>query len=266
MIETKGLSFSYNSDATVFEDLNLKFDSNLNIIIGSNASGKTTLLKCIFGSLAYRGQIYWDDTELKDMDKKDRSELIAYLPQGDLPNSSLTVFETVLLGQITSLGWRVSQEQIESVKHVLNALGISDLADKKMSQLSGGQKKLVTIAQTLIRNPKLILMDEPTNNLDIQKQLELFEIIKQIIEYKNIQFIIVLHDINLALAYAENLIVLNSKDKTYKSGKANLIINPDSLREIYGINSEIIKSQSGKLIAVAESSVNKIKIFKDGGL
>lgn len=262
MISVKDLSFAYGKNQ-VFKNLNISFNSDLNVIIGSNASGKTTLLKCIFGLLKYKGDVYWQSMRIGNLDREERAELMAYLPQSDIPNSSLTVFETVLLGQISSLSWKVKQEQLDLVYNSLKALSICDIAEKKMSQLSGGQKKLVTIAQTLVRNPKVILMDEPTNNLDIQKQLELFEIIKQIIKYKRIKFIIVLHDINLALRYADKLIILDESGAKYAGGRVEEIVSEKMLKEVYGVNGKIIENSEAEIFVVPESSTNKIRIFKE---
>ncbi|MDO5037907.1 MAG: ABC transporter ATP-binding protein [Tissierellia bacterium] len=262
MIRTENLSFAYGRDRKILEGLSLSFAEDLNIIIGPNACGKSTLLKCLFGLLNYQGKIFWEDQDLSSLSLEERSKIMAYLPQGDVRNSSLTVFETVLLGKVGSLGWKVKGQQLEEVYQLLDSMKLLPFYNKKIYELSGGQKKLVTIAQTLIREPQLILMDEPTNNLDIQKQLELFDMVGQIIEKKKIQFIMVLHDINLSLSYAHKLIVM-SQGRGVSWGKPDQIISERMLREVYGIKSSLIEDPHKKPLVVAQSSVNTIDLFKE---
>lgn len=261
MIHTENLTFGYDDKTNILENLSLNFNENLNVIIGPNACGKSTLLKCLFGILDYKGKVFWNNEDISKFNFEKKSKLMAYLPQGDVRDVSLTVFETVLLGKVSSLSWKVTDEQLEDVYNTLDTMNLLPIYNKRISQLSGGQKKLVTIAQTLIREPKLIIMDEPTNNLDIQKQLELFEIVKQIIKHKKIKFIMVLHNINISAKYADKLIVLN-KGGNYSSGKPDEIINTDMLKKVYGINSKLIQDDEKRLFVVAKSSTNKINLFK----
>lgn len=261
MIKVKNISFSYNKGKEIFKDLSVEFNKNLSVIIGPNASGKSTLLKCIFGLLDYEGDIYWKDKSLKTIDLDKKSEIMVYLPQQDIQDTMLTVFETILLGRISSLSWQIKDEDLNKVYDAMRHLRILDIAEEYVSNLSGGQKKLVAIAQTLVRDPELIIMDEPTNNLDMQKQLELFEIIKQISSEKNIKFIIVLHDLNLASKYAEELIIMNKKGQRYISGKAKDVINKKMLEQVYGVKADIVEDGEGKVLVSANSSINKIDVF-----
>lgn len=189
---------------------------------------------------------------------------MVYLPQRDMANTMLTVFETVLLGRISSLTWKVQDEDLEKVYQALCSLGIEDLSKKVVANLSGGQKKLVSIAQTLVRDPKVVLMDEPTNSLDMKKKLELFEIIEQITEHKDISFIMVLHDLNLACRYAEHLIILDENGKTFASGKPSEIVNEEMIQEIYGLHASILYNEKGNPIILPQSSTRRIDLFQGG--
>jgi iron complex transport system ATP-binding protein len=260
MIRTENLVFGYHKHVPVLKELSVDFDADLNVIIGPNACGKSTLLKCLFGLLNYEGKVFWNNQDLSKLDFEEKAQLMAYLPQGDVENTSLTIFETVLLGKVASLSWKVTDDQLDEVYNVLNTMNLLPIYDKKINELSGGQKKLVTIAQTLIREPELIIMDEPTNNLDIQKQLELFDIIRQIIKHKKIKFIIVLHDINVSTRYADKIIVLND-GKKYACGQPEEIINVAMLKDVYGVHGKLVKDQNDTTFVVAESSVNEINLF-----
>lgn len=260
MISIDSLTFGYNEKTKIFDNLSVDFNSNLNIIIGPNAAGKSTLLKCIFGLLHPQGAIYWNGENLAQMSKEEKAKLMVYLPQQDMAGTMLTVFETILLGLVSSLSWKVKDEDLQNVYFALECLGIEDLAEKYIWELSGGQKKLVSIAQTLVRNPKVILMDEPTNSLDLQKQLELFEIILQIINQKNIKFLIVLHDLNLACRYAEQLVVLDKKGIS-ANGKPDEIVSEKMIEKVYGVKSRVINKPGEIPIISPLSSINKISVF-----
>ena len=236
MLEIKDLSFSYNKHKeNIFENLSINFSKGFNVILGPNGAGKSTLLKAIFGLLKYKGEIYYDNVNLSKINFNKKTELISYLPQMDLNVSPLTVLEMVLLGRLPELHQKISDEDIKAVTEILKALNIEDLITKKFSELSGGQKKMVFIAQTLVRNPKLVLLDEPTNSLDLQKQLELCQFLQNFIELKKVDIVTVLHDINLAIRYADYIVILTNDGKLYDSGEARKVITEKMLREVYGV-------------------------------
>ncbi len=260
MISINSLTFGYG-DTKVLDNLSINFKKKLNVVIGPNAAGKSTLLKCIFGILNPKGDVFWQGNNISKMSKEEKMALMVYLPQQDMGDTMLTVFETILLGRISSLSWIVKDEDLERVYLTLKCLGIEDLAKKYVSELSGGQKKLVAIAQTLVRNPRMILMDEPTNSLDMKKQLELFEIITQIIEYRDIEFLIVLHDLNLACRYAEQLTILDSNGRQYASGNPKDIVTEQMIEKVYGVNARVMQNDKGVPVISPISSIDKINVF-----
>ena len=255
MIHIDSLTYGYGS-TPVFENISVDFSKNLNIIIGPNAAGKSTLLKCIFGLLEAKGNISWKDRDLRTMPHNERANIMAYLPQDDIPPTSLTVFETVLLGKLFSLKWKVTDADTEEVYRTLEGLNIEALAQRCMAELSGGQRKLVSIAQTLIRNPDIILMDEPVNSLDMQKQIELFDIIHEIISVKNIMFVIVMHDINLSSKHAEQLTILDGGGNIFASGKPQEIVTRKILRDVYSVEADVIHDKNGVPVVIPNRSLN----------
>lgn len=259
MLEIKDLSFSYNKhEENIFENLSINFAKGFNVILGPNGAGKSTLLKAIFGLLRYQGYIYYDDINLSKINFNKKVELISYLPQMDLNISPLTVLEMVLLGRLPELNQKISDEDIKAVTEILKALNIENLITRTFSELSGGQKKMVFIAQRLVRNPKLILLDEPTNSLDLQKQLELCQFLKNFIELKKVDIVTVLHDINLAIRYADYIVILSNKGKLYDSGEAKKVITEKMLREVYGVSGNVILDDENKpIISVKKSIINK---------
>lgn len=256
MLEIKDLSFSYNKHKeNIFENLSINFSKGFNVILGPNGAGKSTLLKAIFGLLKYKGEIYYDNVNLSNINFNKKTELISYLPQMDLNVSPLTVLEMVLLGRLPELHQKISDEDIKAVTEILKALNIEDLITKKFSELSGGQKKMVFIAQTLVRNPKLVLLDEPTNSLDLQKQLELCQFLQNFIELKKVDIVTVLHDINLAIRYADHIIILSNEGRLYDSGEARKVITEKMLREVYGVIGNVILDDENKPIISVKKSI-----------
>ncbi|WP_022818740.1 ABC transporter ATP-binding protein [Fusobacterium russii] len=256
MIKIEKLNFSYKkNDKNIFENLSIQFSKGFNVILGPNGAGKSTLMKAIFGLLDSDGDIFYGFEQISKMNIEEKIELMSYLPQMDLNSSQLTVLEMVLLGRLPSLKARISDEDLNIVMNTLISLNIDHLASNIFTNLSGGQKKLVFIAQTLVRYPKIILLDEPTNSLDLQKQLELCQLLKKISKERSIDLIAILHDINLAIRYADYIIIISEDGKIYSTGKPNEIINEKMLREVYGIVADISYDKEGKPIVIAKKSV-----------
>lgn len=245
MIRIKELQFAYDPSRKVLDSISLEFGEGFNVIVGPNAAGKSTLLKCLFGMLAPQGEIFYKERLLSGLVRQEWLDLMAYLPQMEMNEVSLTVFEMVLLGRLPQLGWRVAAEDLQIVMTTLRLLYISHLAERKMHELSGGQQKLVSIAQTLVRQPEVILMDEPTNSLDLQKQLELCTVIKGIIASKKIAFIVILHDLNLAARFADSIVVMDKAGKVYACGAPQTVITEKMLFDVYGVKAHVTCDREG---------------------
>ncbi|MEL7565564.1 MAG: ABC transporter ATP-binding protein [Dehalobacterium sp.] len=261
MITVKNLSFSYKKNKKsyqVFDDLSLTFAQGLNAILGPNGAGKSTLLKSIFGLLNYHGNILYGHKSITSMNTEDKIKLMSYLPQMDVDISTLTVLEMVILGRLPELGYKISDEDLNIVMEILESLNIAALATRNFSELSGGQKKLVFIAQTLVRKPKLILLDEPVNSLDLQKQLELCQLLQKIVDKQNVDIIVVLHDINLAARYARHIVVMNENGSLYNTGRPDEVITPRMLEEVYGVLANVTYDEKGIPIVSPVSSVRKV--------
>ncbi len=248
MLTVKKLSFSYHCTKKthpVFKELDITFSSGLNALLGPNGAGKSTLLKCIFGLLRCSGAVFCGGRNITRMKTNDKTKLMSYLPQMDIEMSSLTVLEMVLLGRLPELGRRVSDEDLKNVMDTLDALNIAQLASRSFGELSGGQKKLVFIAQTLVREPEIILLDEPVNSLDLQKQLELCLLLRRITEEKGIKIVVVLHDINLAARFADHIVVLDENGRIYSAGTPHEVISETMLREVYGVEASLNHDENG---------------------
>lgn len=240
MLKLKNLNFSYKKTSKpVFSDLCAGFSHGFNVILGPNGAGKSTLVKAIFGLLDYHGEILYRDDNISKMPLSEKIKIMSYLPQMDINISSLTVLEMVLLGRLPDLGRKISDEDLNLVMETLSALNIEDLAPRKFSELSGGQKKLVFIAQTLVRQPRLIILDEPTNSLDLQKQLELCQLLQRIVSERGVDLIVILHDINLAARYADHIVIINDDGSYYSCGAPKDVITSKMLHDVYGVIGDV---------------------------
>ena len=253
MLKVEDLSFSYytkKAEGPIFHKFSVAFGSGINVILGPNGAGKTTLLKAIFGLLDYDGQVWYGDENITKMRVSEKINIMSYLPQMDVESSSLTVLEMVLLGRLPELGQRVSDEDLSRVMQTLEALNILPLATKNVGELSGGQKKLVFIAQTLVREPRVILLDEPVNSLDLQKQLELCRLLQRIVREKGLSIVVVMHDINLAIRFADNIAVLTNNGRLYAYGTPLEVISKEMLHEVYGVVATIQNDENGNELKV----------------
>lgn len=249
------LNFSYNKGTPILRNNNLALSSGgVTALIGANAAGKSTFLKCIAGLLDYQGKITLAGEDLNNMSAKERTENISYLPQETSFKIMLTVFEAVLLGNLQSLSWRVKSKDLDSARRVMEELNIFDLASRYLNELSGGQKQLVSIAQAVIRDPRVLLLDEPINNLDLQRQLEMMDFVKRITKKDQIT-IVALHDLNLALKYADNLVVFK-RGEIYAAGKPEEIITPNMIKDVYGVHA-LVKKNDGIMHVLPICSTNK---------
>ncbi len=199
-IEIRNLNFYYGKKKVLF-DINASISPGITGLLGPNTSGKSTLLKCISGILKFQGDIFIGDKNIKEFSFDKLVSKVAYMPQDTSNSAVLTVFEAILLGRLHFLSFKESEEDIKKVCKVMDLLGISDIASRFLNELSGGQKQLISVSQVLVRDPDFILMDEPTNNLDLKHQLELFELIRGIAKKNNINVLIALHDLNIAAKY-----------------------------------------------------------------
>ncbi len=207
-------------------------------LVGPNAAGKTTLLRCIAGLLRYRGRVLLGGRDVASMRKHDLTLQVSYLPQEVPVHAVLTVFEAVLLGRHHAFGWRVSREDLALVEQTLRDLEIEHLSLRYLNELSGGQGQLVSIAQALVREPDVLLLDEPTANLDLQRQLEVLALVRHLSQERAITTLVTLHDINLASRFASHFVVL-SQGAIYAAGTAEEVVTQEMLHDVYGVYAQV---------------------------
>ena len=256
-LQIENLKFAYNPANPVLKGITMEASpGEITALIGPNAAGKSTLLKCIAGVVRPQGIIKLDGKEISSLKKDDVSKRVSYLPQELSSRAILTVFEAVLIGRLKTLSWRVSDNDLDTVLRVLEDLGIEDLAPRFLNELSGGQKRMVSIAQTLVSEPKILLLDEPISNLDLRHELEILELITDITREKNITTVIAIHALSLAARYADKLVVMK-EGMVYASGRLELVLTPEMVREVYGVNIKVITDEGISQVIPIGSAKNK---------
>ncbi|HHV97605.1 MAG TPA: ABC transporter ATP-binding protein [Clostridiaceae bacterium] len=239
MLSIKGLFCGYNG-VDVIKEVSLDINAGENIsIIGPNGSGKTTFLRAVAGLIPYKGSIKLDGKEIVQMKRKEIASKIAFMSQISTIYFSYTVFETVMLGRYLRMKGGVfsepSKKDKEFVLKCLDAVNLTELKDRQITSLSGGQLQRVFIARTFAQEPEIILLDEPTNHLDLKHQIELVEYLKEWSQKGRRVVIGVFHDINLAMQFSDK-ILLFSDGQVAAYGDYRTILDGDLLKSIYSID------------------------------
>ncbi|MCZ3365573.1 MULTISPECIES: ABC transporter ATP-binding protein [Methanobacterium] len=228
------IEFSYGN-ATVLKDVNFKVKKGDFVsILGVNGSGKSTLMKCINRILKFKeGMIFVEDRDLKKMKDIEIARKIGYVPQSS-ETGFVTVFDAVLLGRKPYIKWDISKKDIELTENILKVMNLEEYALRYINELSGGELQKVVIARALVQEPQILLLDEPTSDLDLKNQLEVMKIIREVSDTHNIASIVVMHDINLALRYSDKFIILKEGQVFTTGGKE--VITPEIIKETYGVD------------------------------
>jgi len=202
-------------------------------VLGPNGVGKTTLLKCLNRILRPKeGTVLLDEEDLLGLDTMAIARKVGYVPQR-VETGRLTAFDAVLLGRRPHIGWDVAPRDLAIVDAVFHKLGMDPLRLCYIDEMSGGELQKVAIARALVQEPRVLLLDEPTSNLDLKNQVEILTTIREIVRDHNIAAIMTMHDLNQALRFADTFIFI-------KNGKVHIhgskdIVTPLVIEEVYGL-------------------------------
>ncbi|MFC3396421.1 ABC transporter ATP-binding protein [Brenneria rubrifaciens] len=215
----------------------------ITVLLGPNGSGKSTLLRSLAGLNPSEGELWLDDCNLMQLSFSRRAENVVYLPQSLPAGVHLHVLESIIVAQRASGGLHNSDSEAE-VMTLLKQLGIEHLALSYLDQLSGGQKQLVGLAQSLIRQPSLLLLDEPLSALDLNYQFHVMDLVGRETRKRNIITVVVVHDINIALRHSDHVLMLQNGDLIADGPPAD-VISPESLAKVYGVRGRIERCSQG---------------------
>ncbi|WP_027703127.1 ABC transporter ATP-binding protein [Metaclostridioides mangenotii] len=260
-ISVKNLSVAYENN-TIIEDMSLSIPKGkVSIIIGANGCGKSTLLKTIARiNKPKNGDIFINNKNINKIKDKSIAKEVAFLPQGPVCPSGLTVRELVAYGRFPhqKIIGGLNNHDKKVIDWVIEETGLREFANREVENLSGGQRQRAWIAMILAQETDIIMLDEPTTYLDMSYQLEVLEVLQKLNKEKNITVVIVLHELNNACRFADNIIGLK-KGKIICEGKPIDVINKETLKKIYGIDARLKPSENGEHPVCTE-----YEIFREG--
>lgn len=227
-------------------------------ILGPNGCGKTTLLKNLNRNLTPEaGRVLIGDDDIAGLTKKEIAREIAAVPQGNEIRFSFTVRDIVAMGRMPFQrqfeGESTSDGEI--IDNALRDVGIWDMRDRHINEMSGGERQRVIIARALAQTPKFLLMDEPTNHLDINMQFEVLDLVHRLSREKGMTVVIVSHDLPMAARYCDRMALIRDH-KVMCVGTPEEVLTPENMRTVFGVDAELTRdSKTGKASVILHGSV-----------
>ena len=241
-LEARGVTLGYG-DTDVVRELSMALpDGAITMIVGANACGKSTLLRGFARLLRPRaGEVILDSGSIDAMRSVDVARVLGLLPQTPVAPDGITVGDLVGRGRYPHQGWfrRWSADDAAAVTRALEATRTAELVDRRLSELSGGQRKRVWVAMALAQDPDVLLLDEPTTYLDINHQVELLDLLADLNAHAGTTIVVVLHDLNLACRYAGHIVVMKDGGILVQ-GAPREVITAATITEAYGLACEVV--------------------------
>lgn len=246
MIKIRKISFEYSQDDRILDEISFDIEQNHCIaVLGNNGAGKSTLIKCLNRvNKPIDGFVEVEDVNIFKMNRTDVAKYVGYVAQNN-EISRFTVYDCVLLGRKPYIKWDATKEDLEIVENSIERLGLSKFKMRFIDELSGGELQKVMLARALAQQPKFLLLDEPTSNLDPKNQYEVMKLVRHIAKEHNIAVAIVIHDLNLALRYCDKFLFLKDS-RIYSYGDSSTVTSK-MIKEVYDMPVEIIEHDGVKL-------------------
>ena len=238
MIEVKNIYCGYDNK-DIIKDLSFKVNNGENLcIVGPNGCGKSTLLKSIANIIEYKGSVKIDNKEVNTFSRVDLAKKVALMSQMSQVYFPYTVYDTVSLGRYAYSKGAFSKLSMKDRKIIIDSMkkvGIYELKDKLITELSGGQLQRVFLAKIFAQDPDIILLDEPTNHLDFKNQIDLLDNLNNWVKNNNKIVIGVLHDLNLVQYFADKILMIQD-GKAVSYGRPNEVLKGKLLNDTYGMD------------------------------
>ncbi len=247
-VRVNNLSFSYG-EKEILKKLKVNITKGkMTGILGPNGCGKSTFLKNILGYLnPSEGDIEFNGKETKELSKKEKAKLVSLVPQKSNLMTNMSVKDFVLMGRLPHLksSWAgYSYEDRRKVEDNLKFLGLEKFSERVAISLSGGEFQRVLLARALTQDPEILLLDEPTSALDLNHAVELLNKVKSLVAEKSLTGVAVLHDLNLAAMFCDELIMMKDGEIKYQ-GTPSEVLTEENLQKVYNLKAKVIKDESG---------------------
>lgn len=223
-------------EQSILQDVSFVLNPNeILMVTGPNGSGKTTLVRAIMGMISHDGQAILQGNPISSFPRRDLARKIAVLTQGNAPQFAYTVEDLVAVGRYAhSDGWMSGLQPKDhlAIEQAMELTRIAPLRHRSITTLSGGELQRAYLARALAQQPEILILDEPTNHLDIQHQLLLFDIIRDWVSQDRRAVLSIVHDLNLALTYADRALLLHH-GKVYAQGIPDEVFSKSNLSSVY---------------------------------
>jgi iron complex transport system ATP-binding protein len=249
MIELDNVSLGYDHRA-ILREVSIKARAGQILgLVGPNGSGKSTLIKGITRVIdVFSGRVLIDGNDVRAIKHNELARLVATVPQSPALPGAFTAFELVLMGRTPHLGLLRYEgaKDLAVAWQAMKATSTQAFAERRVSELSGGERQRLVIARALAQQPKAMLLDEPTANLDINHQVEILNLVKSLCLERNLTVLIALHDLNLAAQYCDWMVMLNG-GTVYTEGTPLDILTAPNIKRVYGAEVHVYPHPINKL-------------------
>ncbi len=251
MMQVRNLSYHYNGSPEVLKDVSFDVEPGKFLaILGNNGVGKSTLLKCFNHILKPdAGEVLLYGENLLKKPGREVAKQVAFVSQS-VPNTQMTVHDVVMLGRRPYMKWGFTEADHDIVHEAMHRLDVEDMRGRFLSQLSGGEKQKVMLARALAQQPKVLLLDEPTSALDIQNQYYVLKMVRDICHKDNMIAVVVIHDLNLALRFCDQFLLLKD-GQVYRHGDRS-ILDSTALKDVYGVDAKVVEIENKHIVLMED--------------
>ncbi len=239
-MDYQNVTFGYDQKI-ILDDISINFDEpGLVCILGPNGVGKTTLVKC--GNKLLKpnsGDVLIGGKSVSEYSLQELAKKMAFVSATSSATFSMTVTETILLGRHPHAGWTTTEKDLEMVESAIKLLGLEEFADRDFRRLSAGQAQRVKIARGLVQEPEIMILDEPTSNLDVKYQMDVMKFLKAYARDRQVLVLMVCHDLNITAAYADRVVLMYG-GHVYADGTPSEVLTKENIETVYKVKAQVM--------------------------
>jgi iron complex transport system ATP-binding protein len=240
-LKATAVVFGYRNEEIILKNVGLTLRKGEILgILGPNGSGKTTFMRCLNRLLTpSQGEILLDDRAISEYTRKELATRVGFVPQSSESElSSPMVYDVVMMGRRPHMTWQFSEKDDEMVWEIMKELDVAHLASHHFNELSSGQSQRVLIARAIAQDVDVLLLDEPTSNLDVKYQIEVMRLIRSLVDEKGVSACAIIHDLDLAMRYCDKVVLLHD-GVIVSAGTPVEAMTPDTIKQVYGVTAYV---------------------------